>query len=94
MNWQVYIIICADNSLYTGITTDIERRFRQHTEGRGARYFRGRAPRRVVFLERGHCRSTASRREAEIKKMRRAEKCLLIASPVNEIEIGGADPLL
>ncbi|WP_027716734.1 GIY-YIG nuclease family protein [Desulfuromonas sp. TF] len=86
MNWQVYIILCTDNSLYTGITTDIERRFRQHAEGRGARYFRGRGPRRVVFLEGGHCRSTASRREMEIKKMHRAEKRRLI-----EVEIDGAD---
>jgi len=93
MNWQVYIILCADNSLYTGITTAIERRFRQHAEGAGAKYLRGRAPRRVVFLEGGHSRSTAGRREAEIKKMRRAEKCRLIASPVNEVEISGADPL-
>jgi putative endonuclease len=94
MNWQVYIILCEDNSLYTGITTAIERRFREHAEGSGARYFRGREPRRVVFLEGGHSRSTASRREAEIKKMRRAEKTLLIASPVNEVETGGADSLL
>jgi putative endonuclease len=86
MNWQVYIILCSDNTLYTGITTDIERRLAQHG-GRhgGARYFRGRQPERVVYLEGGHTRSTASRREAVIKKLNRLHKCRLIASEMNEI---------
>jgi len=75
--WCVYIICCSDNSLYTGITTDINRRFHQHQEGRGAKYFRARKPLRVVFLEEGHSRSSAIRREIEIKKMSRAEKMLL-----------------
>jgi len=77
-NWQVYIILCSDNSLYTGITTDMERRFRQHKEGRGAKFFRGRQPLRVVYLESGHCRSSASRRELQIKAMNRADKALLV----------------
>ena len=79
MNWQVYIILCSDNSLYTGITTDCERRFRHHAEGRGAKYFRGRQPVQVVYLEHGHCRSSATRREAQIKAMDRADKELLVA---------------
>jgi putative endonuclease len=77
--WQVYIIICSDNSLYTGITTDIERRFRQHKEGRGAKYFRGRQPLQVVYLENDHCRSSASRREVQIKAMNRTDKALLVS---------------
>ena len=77
-NWQVYIILCSDGSLYTGITTDIARRFNQHRLGTGAKYFRGRSPRQVVYLESGHDRSGASRREAAIKKLSRAEKRLLI----------------
>ena len=86
MNWQVYIILCSDNSLYTGITTDIERRLSQHGGRRGgARYFRGRRPQRVVYLEGGHTRSTASRREAAIKKLNRAQKCELIASETNRM---------
>ncbi len=48
MNWQVYIILCSDDSLYTGITTDMERRFLQHARGKGAIFFRGRNPLRVV----------------------------------------------
>lgn len=79
MSWQVYIILCSDNSLYTGITTDMERRFLQHKEGRGARYFRGRQPLRVVYHENGHCRSSAARREAQIKTMDRAGKVLLVS---------------
>jgi putative endonuclease len=84
MNWQVYIIRCSDNSLYTGITTDLERRFHQHAHGCGAKYFRGREPSEVVYLERGHTRSTATRRELQIKKMTRDGKSLMISSEMNE----------
>ena len=80
MNWHVYIILCSDDSLYTGITTDIDRRFSQHASGRGARYFRGRQPSRLVYLESGHTRSSAGRREAEIKRMTRAGKSVLASS--------------
>ena len=78
MNWQVYIILCTDDSLYTGITTDLQRRFEQHSSGRGAKYFRGRRPLEVVYREDGHSRSSASRRELEIKKMERPAKLSLI----------------
>jgi len=77
--WSVYIILCSDDSLYTGITTDPARRLRQHAAGRGARYFRGRQPLRLVYLEHGHSRSSASQRECLIKAMPRAEKGRLIA---------------
>lgn len=83
-NWQVYIILCSDNSLYTGITTDIERRFRQHREGKGARYFRGRKPLEVIYLENGHTRSTAAKREAAIKALSRTEKAILAGLAVDE----------
>jgi putative endonuclease len=89
MNWQVYIILCTDNSLYTGITTDLERRFRQHADSQGAKYFRGRRPGEVVYLECGHTRSTASKREAAIKKLLRADKLRLIASNSNELTTTG-----
>ena len=85
MNWQVYIILCSDNSLYTGITTDLTRRLRQHAAGRGAKYFRGRRPEKVLYLETGHTRSTASRREAEIKMLTHADKCLLAGTERNEM---------
>ncbi|HBG06599.1 MAG: endonuclease [Geobacteraceae bacterium GWC2_58_44] len=80
MNWHVYIILCSDDTLYTGITTDIERRMREHANGRGAKYFRGREPKQLLYLESGHDRSTASKREMSIKGMKRADKQLMIVS--------------
>ncbi len=79
-DWQVYIIVCTDESLYTGITNDLPRRLTQHGRKRGAKYFRARRPLRVVYLEQGHTRRSASRREAAIKKLTRAGKLKLIAS--------------
>ena len=90
LNWKVYIILCSDGSLYTGITTDVERRIAQHLAGRGARYFRGHPAHRLVFLEVGHDRASASRREAAIKKLRPIDKHQLIASTGNQIETLGA----
>jgi putative endonuclease len=78
MNWCVYIILCSDNSLYTGITTDMPRRFRQHASGCGAKYFRGRQPIRVVFQETCLTRSSAGKREAQIKLMDRSVKERLV----------------
>jgi putative endonuclease len=79
--WTVYIIRCDDGSLYTGVSTDVERRFREHREHpRGAKFFNGRTPLEVVYAEDGHSRSTACRREAAVKKLSRAEKLRLIAA--------------
>ena len=79
-NWSLYIIEASDKSLYTGITTDVERRFGEHLEGpRGARYFNGRKPLQILYREDGHDRVSASRREAEIKKLSRRAKQQLIA---------------
>ena len=80
-SWSLYIIEADDASLYTGITTDVERRFAEHRQKTlGARYFNGRTPLRVVYREDGHDRSSASRREAEIKKLSRRQKQRLIDS--------------
>jgi len=84
MDWQVYIILCSDNSLYTGITTDPVRRLRQHATGRGAKYFRGRRPEKLLYLETGHTRSSAGRREVELKRLTHAGKYLLAATERNE----------
>ena len=71
-----------DGSLYTGVTTDVERRFREHASGsRGARYFNGRKPREVVYTEPGHTRSSACVREAQIKKMSRSQKESFLKDP-------------
>jgi putative endonuclease len=90
MSWQIYIIACTDNSLYTGITTDVERRFSEHLAGKqGARYFRGRTPDKVVYLESAASRSAASKREAAIKKLLRADKLRLLGSAANELNAAG-----
>lgn len=85
MNWSVYMILCSDDSLYTGITTDIERRLAQHASQRGAKYFRGREPGPVVYLENSHDRSSASKREAEIKRLSPHSKRQLIQSACNTL---------
>jgi len=83
-DWVVYIIGCDDGVFYTGITTDLQRRWREHSEGgRGAKFFRGRKPLQVLYVESGHDRSSASRREVAIKRLRRAAKEALLAAPDN-----------
>lgn len=74
----VYILKCKDGSLYTGITTDLERRLEEHKNGTGAKYTRGKKAGNIVYSEKKRNRSTASRREAEIKSWTRAEKLALI----------------
>ncbi len=85
-NWSVYIIHCSDDSLYTGISTDVEKRYQQHALLQGAKYFRGRKPKKLVYQENDHDRSSASKREIEIKKLKRSDKVLLILSAENQIE--------
>jgi len=76
MEWSVYIILCDDGSLYTGISTDVQRRFQQHLNGRGAKFFRSHHPLRIVFVEAGHTRSSASVKENVIKRLTRQKKIL------------------
>ena len=79
MDWKVYIIRCDDGTLYTGVTTDLKRRFREHRDlSCGAKYFNGRKPLAVVYSENDHDRSSACQREAAIKKLSREEKLSLI----------------
>lgn len=77
--WSVYIIEASDGRLYTGVSTDPQRRFGEHSAGgrRAARFFRGRSPRRITYIEAGHTRSSALRREAAIKKLSRRQKLRL-----------------
>lgn len=86
-NWYVYIIRCADSSLYTGVTTDLERRFNEHLHGKkGAKYFRRTSPLEIAYREPVLNRSEAIRREAEIKALSRPEKLQLIqaSTPVRK----------
>jgi len=74
----VYILRCADDTLYTGYTTDPERRVAEHNAGKGAKYTRGRTPVDLVYLESYDSQSSAMSREYEIKQLRREEKTRLI----------------
>lgn len=80
MNWFVYMLRCADDSLYTGITTDLERRLDEHNhcEQKGARYTRARRPVALAYAEPCDSRSEASQREYLLKRLSRAEKLDLV----------------
>lgn len=81
--WHVYIVRCADSSLYTGIAKDLDQRIKSHNLGRGAKYTRSRRPVKLVYSESVDCRSTALRRELAIKALERDEKKKLIESRRN-----------
>lgn len=76
--WRVYILRCADGTLYTGITNDLENRIIRHSNGTGAKYTRGRGPFELVYKEEFENQGDALRREIEIKNMSRAAKLSLI----------------
>ena len=76
--WFVYIIRCADGSLYTGITKDVKRRCQQHNAGTASRYTRSRLPVEVVYQQRRSSQSSALKREAAIEALTRKEKLAMI----------------
>ena len=75
---HVYVLRCADDSLYTGYTTDVERRVAEHDSGEGAKYTRGRTPVELVHVESFDSQSAAMSREYEIKQLSRSEKESLV----------------
>lgn len=82
-NWYVYILQCHDSSLYTGITTDLERRVQEHNQAKaGAKYTKARRPVALVYSEQSESRSSASKREAQLKKMSRIQKLELVTSQI------------
>lgn len=78
--WKLYILRCGDGSLYTGITTDVEKRLETHRSGKGAKYTRGRGPLELVYREECGTHSDALKRELEIKALPREEKQKLIGA--------------
>jgi putative endonuclease len=76
----VYVLRCADDTLYTGYTTDVKRRVAEHDRGEGAKYTRGRTPVELVHVETFDSRSAAMQREAEIKQYSRSLKESLVTS--------------
>lgn len=79
--WLVYIVECADRSLYTGVTNDLEQRMAAHQAGKGAKYTKHRRPLVLRYTEMLDSKSAALRREAAIKALARAAKLTLIATP-------------
>lgn len=82
--YYVYLLRCADGTLYTGFTNDLARRLVAHNAGRGAKYTRGRRPVELVYWESFSNKSSALRRECAIKRLSRAEKLSLIQSFVSQ----------
>ena len=77
MTWVVYLLRCADDTLYTGITNNFEKRLSAHEQGLGAKYTRGRGPFELLYSEEVDDRAAATRRELEIKGLTRLEKLKL-----------------
>ena len=76
--WYLYMLECKDGTLYTGITDDVLRRFKAHSEGKGAKYTRGRGPLKLVYSEDCGTHSDALKRERQVKSLTRPEKLELI----------------
>ena len=72
--WYAYILLCSDNSLYTGYSDDPQKRFLDHKNGKGARYTRSHKPLRIIYTEQLETKSEAMKREREIKSWRREKK--------------------
>jgi putative endonuclease len=89
--WSVYLLRCADGTLYCGITNDLAGRLAAHDAGRGAKYTRGRGPLELVYQRRVRGKGRALRLEAELKRLSRTEKLALIA-PVIRGARGGRRP--
>ena len=85
MPYFVYLLKCKDGSIYTGITTDPQRRFMEHKNKKGGRYTRSRGIREIIYTEEHPNRSEALKREAEIKSWRRTKKIELIKSNTGKI---------
>jgi putative endonuclease len=78
-NWILYILKCKDDTLYTGITNDLDRRIGAHVAGKGAKYTKGRAPLKLIYQEEWSSKGDALKREIQIKKLRKDDKLKLIA---------------
>ena len=83
--WHLYILRCKDDSLYTGITTNVEKRLETHRAGKGAKYTRGRCPLELVYWEECGTHSDALKRELEIKALTRQQKLLLIQNYLDKM---------
>lgn len=91
MSYSLYILRCADGSLYTGITLDVSRRLEEHRNGvRGAKYLRGRTPVELVFEQPAGDRAAALRLEHRVKRLSKDEKEALIGGDLSPLQSAGA----
>lgn len=92
--FNLYILRCADGTLYTGIATDVQRRLEEHASGpRGAKYLRGKGPLEVVFEESVGDRALASQLEHRVKQLSRKQKLELVSGRLDLASLGGAHVL-
>jgi len=84
MPYVVYILACSDGSLYSGITTDLKRRFEQHKSKKGGNYTQAHAVTKIVYTEKSPTRSSALKRELEIKSWQRSKKLALIETYIHD----------
>lgn len=89
--WSVYVLRCGDGSLYAGATNDVERRLERHRQGKGAAYTRSHLPVELVYVEEVGEMGAALRREAAIKRLRKAEKEILVQGKTGDGAKGGKD---
>lgn len=82
--WYFYVLSCRDNSLYTGVTTDIDRRVKEHNEKKGAKYTRSRLPVRLWYFREMRDRSTAQKLESAFKKLARSKKFERLCEMIDE----------
>lgn len=83
MTWTIYILKCTDDTLYTGITNDLENRIAIHESGKGAKYLRGRGPFTIVYTEAHMTKSAALKRELKIKSLSKNDKLSLCITETN-----------
>ncbi len=83
--YYLYLLKCRDGTLYTGITTDVARRFEEHKNGKGGHYTSAKKAIKILYTENQKDRSSASKREAEVKRLTRAQKLELIKSKANTL---------
>jgi putative endonuclease len=89
-DWQLYLVRCADGSLYTGIATDVDRRFAEHQAGKGAKYLRGKGPLHLVYRQAAGDRSQAQRLEHQVKQLPKADKEALVSGGLSPLPLPAA----
>jgi len=86
--YYVYMVVCSDDTIYTGYTNDLDSRIVKHNRGKGAKYVRGRCPVKLIYQEIHNSKSDAMKREYQIKRLTHMEKLFLVSEKNEEKRIG------